>query len=177
MKTVTVKEVTRNDINMFAAQVAMVAELANDNQKKKVQMVNDRLDEQHTSDLKLAPKEDAKLLQNTVMGVYHATAAAKPWLKGTVGPNEVSDRMGSGFRADKQRDHDYMFQAVTDPVMIEIMRASGSLDSVLRFELKDDLSTALQDFYKIRKAAIAIDKAYSMFPDDVGEIKTYSDGK
>lgn len=160
---VTTEEIERGAVNILATKVSIVAELANDNQLKKMDMVHKRITEQHDGDIDLENKDDVSLFSNTVMGVLHASAVAEAEFSGTADANGIRNRMGSSFRPDKHCDHDYMFEAVVDPVIVEITRADGTAEPVLRFQLKTDLSTALRDFYEIRKETAEREAAYNLF--------------
>ncbi len=170
-RIVSRSEISRAETNQIAARVAMFAEQADSNQKSKKDIVAEYVESRFKGDIRLENKDDVALLENMVMGTLHEIAVAKPHLAGTANYNTMKNRMGSNHRADKNPDHDYMFEAITEPVAVEV-EIAGKIDIALRFQLKEDFSKALTDFHEIRKESAKREAEYNLYPSDMPMIDT-----
>ena len=157
-RTISSKEIVDRRTVQATTEVSLLAKQRVIKQNEKMDVVNVLIRERYTGDIDLQIEDEVKLTRSVIMGVLHATGEAELEFAGTVSQVKAIEHMGSSFRPVNHYDSDYMFQAVTDPLIVEV---GGK--PVLRHELKTDLTNVFRDFHLIRKEASEIEAAYTLF--------------
>lgn len=159
------EEIIRNKISAVGARVALHAEQENGNYEDKMSRVDDLITDLYKHDLTFEPEDDVASMRSVIMGTLHACEVAPTGFEGTATMGNIISRMGSAYRPSVKNTDDpiYMITAVTDAVIVEVVRSDGTVVPELRHQLKTDLSSVLNDFRMLRREGAEREAASRLF--------------